>query len=82
MCQKFIHTVFLCKTKEEEEEEEEEKGFGKPKIACETNMYAKLHRLISVGERDPQRRSGLIIFPQSYIQEINRVAIVKESISS
>lgn len=81
MCQKFIHTVFLCKTKEEEEEEEE-KGFGKPKIACEINMYAKLHRLISVGERDPQRRSGLTIFPQSYIQEINRVAIVKESISS
>ena len=31
VCQKFIHTIILCKTKEEGEEEEE-KSFGKLKV--------------------------------------------------
>ena len=42
VCQKFIHAVFLCKTKEKEEEEEEEeevdKGFGKPKVQSSARL--------------------------------------------
>ena len=55
VCQKFIHAVFLCKTKEEEEEEEEEddKGFGKPKVQSHYACKA-LQDCLTWRERPPE----------------------------